>query len=61
MSPRQTWFCRLNGANLYRQLVDTAVRRMLVALRREEGVWRVRLEDFLTKPEDTLSGLRAPW
>jgi hypothetical protein len=38
----------------------TVVRSMLVALRREEGVWRLRLEDFLTRPEDGLSGLRGP-
>jgi hypothetical protein len=42
-------------------LGTTVVRRMLVSLRQEEGVWRVTLEDFLTKPEDALSGLRAPW
>ena len=42
-------------------LGTTVVRSMLVSLRREEGVWRVTLEDFLTKPEDALSGLRAPW
>jgi hypothetical protein len=42
-------------------LGTTVVRSMLVYLRREEGVWRVRLEDFLTKPEDAFSGLRAPW
>jgi hypothetical protein len=34
---------------------------MIVYLRLEEGVWRVTLEDFLNKPEDALSGLRAPW
>jgi hypothetical protein len=34
---------------------------MLVYLRREEGGWRVRLEDFLTKPEDALSDLRGRW
>jgi hypothetical protein len=32
-------------------LGTTVVRRMLVYLRREEGVCRVALEDFLTKPE----------
>jgi hypothetical protein len=42
-------------------LGTTVVRSMLVAVRREEGVWRVRLEDFLTKPEDGLSGLRGLW
>jgi hypothetical protein len=42
-------------------LGTAVVRTMLVSLRREEGVWRVRLEDFLTKPEDGLSGLRGPW
>jgi hypothetical protein len=42
-------------------LGTTVVRSMLVSLRREEGVWRVTLEDFLTKPEDGLSDLRAPW
>jgi hypothetical protein len=42
-------------------LGTTVVRSMLVSLRREEGVWRVTLEDFLTKPEDALSGLRGLW
>jgi hypothetical protein len=42
-------------------LGTTVVRSMLVSLRREEGVWRVTLEDFLTRPEDGLSGLRPPW
>jgi hypothetical protein len=42
-------------------LGTTVVRSMIVSLRREEGVWRVTLEDFLTRPEDGLSGLRAPW
>jgi hypothetical protein len=42
-------------------LGTTVRRRMLVYLRQEEGVWRVTLEDFLTKPEDAQSGLRAPW
>ena len=42
-------------------LGTTVVRSMIVYLRREEGVWRVTLEDFLTKPEDAQSGLRAPW
>jgi hypothetical protein len=37
-----------------RTLGTTKVRRMLVYLRREEGGWRVALEDFLTKPEDGL-------
>lgn len=37
-------------------LGTTVVRSLLVYLRREEGVWRVALEDFLTKPE---AGL--PW
>ena len=42
--------------------LGTTVRhRMIVYLRQEEGVWRVTLEDFLTKPEDAQSGLRAPW
>jgi hypothetical protein len=39
-----------------RTLGTTVVRSLLVYLRREEGVWRVALEDFLTKPE---AGL--PW
>jgi hypothetical protein len=42
-------------------LGTAVVRTMLVSLRQEEGVWRVALEDFLTKPEDALSGLRGPW
>jgi hypothetical protein len=42
-------------------LGTTVVRSMLVSLWREEGVWRVTLEDFLTRPDDGLSGLRAPW
>jgi hypothetical protein len=42
-------------------LGTTVVRSMSVYLRREEGVWRVTLEDFLNKPEDALSGLRGPW
>jgi hypothetical protein len=42
-------------------LGTTVVRSMIVFLRREEGGWRVTLEDFLTRPEDGLSGLRAPW
>jgi hypothetical protein len=42
-------------------LGTAVVRSMLVSLRREEGVWRVTLEDFLNKPEDALSSLRAPW
>jgi hypothetical protein len=37
------------------------VRSMIVYLQREKGVWRVTLEDFLTKPEDALSGLRGLW
>jgi hypothetical protein len=42
--------------------LGTTVRRsMIMYLRQEEGVWRVTLEDFLTKPEDAQSGLRAPW
>ena len=41
-------------------LGSTVVRRMLVALRQEEGVRWITLEDFLTKPEDGLSDLRAP-
>ena len=42
--------------------LGTTVRRsMIVYLRKEEGGWRVTLEDFLTKPEDAQSGLRAPW
>jgi hypothetical protein len=48
------------GVNL-KTLGTTVVRSMLVYLQQEEGVWRIRLEDFLTKPEDALSGLRAPW
>jgi hypothetical protein len=39
-------------------LGTTAVRSMFVYLRREEGEWRVLLEDFLTKPEDGLGWLR---
>ena len=39
-----------------RTLGTTVVRSMLVYLWREEGVWRVTLEDFLTKPEVGL-----PW
>jgi hypothetical protein len=42
-------------------LGTTVVRSMSVSLRREEGVWRVTLEDFLTTPEDALSGLQGPW
>jgi hypothetical protein len=42
-------------------LGTTVVRSMIVSLRREQGVWRVTLEDFLTKPEDGLSGLRGSW
>jgi hypothetical protein len=42
-------------------LGTTVIRSMIVYLRQEEGVWRVMLEDFLTKPEDALSGLRGPW
>jgi hypothetical protein len=42
-------------------LGTTVVRSMLVYLRREDGVWRVTLEDFLTRPEDALSGLRGLW
>jgi hypothetical protein len=42
--------------------LGTTVRRsMIVYLRQEEGIWRVTLEDFLTKPEDAQSSLRAPW
>jgi hypothetical protein len=42
--------------------LGTTVRRgMIVYLRQEEGLWRVTLEDFLNKPEDALSSLRAPW
>jgi hypothetical protein len=37
-------------------LATTVVRSMVVYLRQEEGVWRVALEDFLTKPEVGL-----PW
>lgn len=33
-------------------LGTTVVRSLLVYLRREEGGWRVALEDFLTKPEE---------
>jgi hypothetical protein len=50
----------LVGVDL-KTLGTTVVRSMLVSLRREEGVWRVTLEDFLTRPEDGLSDLRAPW
>jgi hypothetical protein len=39
-----------------RTLGTTAVRSMLVYLRREEGGWRVALEDFMTTPEVGL-----PW
>ena len=42
-------------------LGTTVVRCMLVYLRREEGVWRVALEDFLTKPEGGPPGLGWPW
>jgi hypothetical protein len=42
-------------------LGTTVMRRMLVYLRREEGVWRVALEDFLTKPEGGLPGFGWPW
>jgi hypothetical protein len=42
-------------------LGTTVVHSMLVSLRREEGVWRVTLEDFLARPEDGLSGLRGLW
>lgn len=42
-------------------LGTAVIRSMIVYLRQEEGVWRVTLEDFLTKPEDALSGLRGPW
>ncbi|HSF30348.1 MAG TPA: hypothetical protein VLK82_07740 [Candidatus Tectomicrobia bacterium] len=37
-------------------LGTTVVRSMVVSLRREEGVWRVKLEDFLTRPEEGLPG-----
>jgi hypothetical protein len=37
-------------------LGTTVLRSMLVHLRREDGEWRVALEDFLTKPEVGL-----PW
>jgi hypothetical protein len=39
-----------------RTLGTTVVRSMVVYLRREEGMWRVALGDFLTKPEVGL-----PW
>lgn len=42
-------------------LGTAVIRSMIVYLRQEEGVWRITLEDFLTKPEDALSGLRGPW
>jgi hypothetical protein len=42
-------------------LATTAVRSMLVYLRREEGAWRVALEDFLTKPEGGPPGFGWPW
>jgi hypothetical protein len=45
------------GVNV-KTLGTTVVRRMLVYLRREEGEWRVALEDFLTKPEDGFGWLR---
>jgi hypothetical protein len=48
------------GINV-KTLGTTVVRSMIVYLRQEAGVWQVRLEDFLTKPEDAQSGLRAPW
>jgi hypothetical protein len=44
-----------------KSLGTTVMRSMMVYLRQEEGVWRVALEEFLTRPEDGLSGLRAPW
>jgi hypothetical protein len=39
-------------------LGTTVVRSLLVYLRRDEGEWRVRLEDFMTKPE---AGLPWDW
>jgi hypothetical protein len=42
-------------------LGTTVVRSMLVYLRREEGVWRVALEDFLTRPEGGPPGLGWLW
>ena len=42
-------------------LGTTVVRSLLVYLRREEGVWRVALEDFLTRPEGGPPGLDWPW
>ena len=38
-------------------LGTTEVRSMIVYLRREKGVWRVALEDFLTRPEEGPFGL----
>jgi hypothetical protein len=35
-------------------LGTTVVRSLLVYLRREEGVWRLALEDLMTKPEAAL-------
>jgi hypothetical protein len=37
------------------------VRSLLVSLRREEGVWQVTLEDFLTRPEGCPPGLGWLW
>jgi hypothetical protein len=42
-------------------LGTTVVQGMLVYLQREEGVWRVALEDFLTKPEGGPPGLGWLW
>jgi hypothetical protein len=42
-------------------LGTTVVRSMVVYLRREEGVWRVALEDFLTRPEGGPPGLGWLW
>jgi hypothetical protein len=42
-------------------LGTTEVRSMSVYVRREEGVWRVALEDFLTSPGEGLPGLGWLW
>jgi hypothetical protein len=42
-------------------LGTTEVRSMTVYLRREEGVWRVALEDFLTSPGEGPFGLGWLW
>jgi hypothetical protein len=42
-------------------LGTTVVRSMIVYLQREEGVWRIALEDFLTRPEGGPTGLGGLW